>query len=188
MAFGLLAGGAGVLSSARSAENRAADEQTRALEQAREILAPYISGGEEALGGMMALLGLSGADAQQSAISGIEGSPVFQSMVNQGEDAILANASATGGLRGGNVQQSLSEFRPQVLSGLINKNVSTLGGIASLGGNAASNLAGANIQTGADIGNRRFAGGMAQTQFLSDAFGTLAGFASGGAGGAGGGF
>ncbi|WP_449405980.1 hypothetical protein [Massilia phosphatilytica] len=36
--------------------------------------------------------------------------PRFQALQQQGNDAILANASATGGLRGGNVQGALGQF------------------------------------------------------------------------------
>ena len=57
-------------------------------------------------------------------------------MVQQGQDAILQNASAIGGLRGGNTQAALAQFRPALLSQLIAEQYNRLGGLSSLGQNA----------------------------------------------------
>jgi len=81
---------------------------------------------------------LAGEDEQQQAIEQLEGSPQFQALQTQGEEAILQNASATGGLRGGNTQAALAQFRPQMLSNLIQQQYANLGGITSLGQNAAT--------------------------------------------------
>ena len=59
-------------------------------------------------------------------------------MVKQGEYGLLANQAATGGLRGGNTQAALAQFRPQMLQTLINQQLSTLGGIAANGQGAAT--------------------------------------------------
>lgn len=94
-----------------------------------------------------ALLGLSGQEAQRAAIGQIESSPGFQSLVRQGEAGILANASATGGLRGGNVQAALAQFRPALLSQAIESQFAKLGGLTSLGQNAAAGVGNAGLQT-----------------------------------------
>jgi hypothetical protein len=83
-----------------------------------------------------AMMGLLGADAQQASISGIESSPYFQAVAQQGENAMLQNASATGGLRGGNTQGALAQFRPQLLNQLIQQRYSNLGGLVNVGQNA----------------------------------------------------
>jgi hypothetical protein len=93
-----------------------------------------------------------GMDAQQQAISQLEQSPMFQALARQGEEGILQNASATGGLRGGNVQGALGQFRPALLNQQIQQQLSTLGGIAGLGQNAAAGVGNADIQTGQSIG------------------------------------
>ena len=93
------------------------------------------------------LLGLNGADAQGRAISGIENSPYFSGLVKQGENAILQNASATGGLRGGNTQGALAQFRPQMLAAAIADQYQRLGGITSLGQNAAAGVGNAGQST-----------------------------------------
>jgi hypothetical protein len=126
---------------------RGIDEQQRQFNKLIELMSPYVSQGTEALkrlqpyeqagtqafGQQQALIGLQGPDAQKKAMAGFETSPLFQSLTQQGENAILQNASATGGLRGGNVQGALSQFRPQVLNQLIEQQYGRLGGLAGTG-------------------------------------------------------
>lgn len=92
------------------------------------------------------LLGLNGADAQRSAVGGIENSPMFSSLVNQGENAMRQNASATGGLRGGNFQGALAQFRPAMLSAAIADQYSRLGGLTGIGQNAAAGVGNSGAQ------------------------------------------
>ena len=70
----------------------------------------------------------------------------------------MANAAATGGLRGGNTQRALAQFRPALLSQLINQRYEQLGGLSGQGLQAAgqgaqSSLAGAQL-IGDIIGER----------------------------------
>lgn len=129
-----------------------------------DITQPYIQAGGQALQGMQGLLGLRGAGEQQAAIQGIEQGAQFQELARQGEQGILQNASATGGLRGGNVQAALSQFRPALLNQLIESQYGKLAGLTSMGGTAAQNLlsmgqgsatgiASAEQQRAANIGN-----------------------------------
>ena len=127
------------------------DEQRRQFEAVRELLAPFVTGGTTAFGQQMALAGVGGADAQRAALQAIEQGPEFAALAQQGETAILQNAAATGGLRGGNVQGALAQFRPQILSGLIEQQYSRLGGLASAGQNAAAGVGTAGMQTGQNI-------------------------------------
>lgn len=168
-------GGAMQSRSARTAANaqtQAADagiaEQRRQFDQVRELLNPYVQAGTGALQGQLDLAGLGGADAQAAAIQRIEQGPQFTSMIQQGENAILQNASATGGLRGGNTQGALAQFRPQVLNSLIDQQYSRLGGISSMGQNAAAGVGNAGMQTGANVSN------LIQQQGAAQAGGALA--------------
>jgi hypothetical protein len=136
-----------------AAAQQGIEEQRRQFDKFVELMAPYVTAGTGALGGQQALLGLGGAEAQQQAITGIEGSPQFQAMVQQGENAILQQAAATGGLRGGNVQAALAQFRPQVLSDLINQQYTRLGGLSTMGQNAAAGQAAAGQTLGANVSN-----------------------------------
>jgi hypothetical protein len=114
------------------------------------------------------LAGLSGANAQQQAIQGIQNGPQFAAMTQAGEAGILANASATGGLRGGNVQAALGQFRPQVLSQLIDQQYSRLGGLSAMGQNAAAGVGTAAQNTGQAVS------GLMQQQGAARAGGALA--------------
>jgi len=142
---------------AAGAQVEAADkgvaEQRRQFDAMQELLNPYVEAGDVGLKQQMDLGGMSGPEAQQAAISAIEGGAEFGAMTRQGEEAILQNASATGGLRGGNTQGALAQFRPQVLSSLINQQYTRLGGLAANGQNAAANVGTAGMQTGQNISN-----------------------------------
>jgi len=168
-------------SQASSAQQQASqagiEEQRRQFEAVRELLAPYTQAGLPALQQQQALLGLSGAEAQQAAISAIENQPGFQSMIQQGENAMLQNASATGGLRGGNLQGAMSQFRPQMLSQAIQDQYARLGGMTSLGQQSASGVGTAGMQTGRGIadllgqmGAARAGGILGQAQSKSNVY------------------
>jgi hypothetical protein len=82
--------------------------------------------------------GMTGDQAQATAIDRIANSPILQELTRQGEEAILQNASATGGLRGGNVQGALAQYRPQMLQQEIDKQFARLGGLSGMGQSAIS--------------------------------------------------
>ena len=144
-------------SKAAAAQTQAADrgveEQRRQFDRVQELLSPYVEAGDVALEQQMALGGMSGAEAQREAISAIEAGQEFQALTQQGEEAILQSAAATGGLRGGNTQAALAQFRPQVLSSLINQQYSRLGGLTALGQQSAAGVGTAGMQTGSNIAN-----------------------------------
>lgn len=123
------------------AANRGIDEQHSQFEAIQKLLAPYIQGGTNAMGAQSDLLGLNGTDAQQKAIDAIQNGSQFGALAKQGEDAILQNASATGGLRGGNTQGALAQFRPQLLNSLIDQQFSKLGSLTSIGQASATGQA-----------------------------------------------
>lgn len=155
------------------------DEQRRQFDAIQQLLAPYVQAGGGALGAyapyqqagagalptlqqyaqagapaleqQQALIGLRGPEAQRQAIAGIEGGQQFQAMSRQGENALLQNASATGGLRGGNLQGALAQFRPQLLSSLIDQQYGRLGGLAATGGTVAQNLASSGLSATGEL-------------------------------------
>lgn len=129
------------------------DEQRRQFEAVQALLAPFVQAGTGALAQQSALVGLGGADAQTAAIRALEQGPEFQALTRQGEEAIMQSAAATGGLRGGNIQAALAQFRPQILSGLIEQQYSRLGGLTTAGQNAAAGVGTAGMTTGANVSN-----------------------------------
>jgi hypothetical protein len=195
---------AGRASQAQLQSSQAAlDEQRRQFDVTRELLQPYVQAGTPALREQLRILGLISPQEQQAAIQQQEQSPFFQALARQGEEALLQRASATGGLRGGNVQGALAQFRPALLNQFIDQQYGRLGGIAGMGQNAAAGLGVFGAQNAANIGNlltgqgRALAGNaLAQGQAQANLFGglgqaasTLGGFAAfGGFGGGGGAF
>ena len=95
--------------------------------------------------------GVSAADAQKNAIAGLANGEQFQALAKQGEYGIMANAAATGGLRGGDTQGALAQYRPAMLQGLIDRQLANLGGIAANGQNAATNTGTAAQNAGQQV-------------------------------------
>jgi hypothetical protein len=128
-------------------------EQRRQFDAMRELLKPYTEAGLPALQAQQAFLGLQGPEAERAAIERIRGGETFQALTRQGEEALLQRASATGGLRGGNIQAALSQFRPQLLSSLIEQQYGRLGGMTALGQQSAAGVGAAGLETGANVAN-----------------------------------
>lgn len=108
-------------------------ETARQFDLTRADFAPEQQAGNDALAKMRALLGLDGAEGQQAEIDALRGSPLYQSLYRNGEEATLANASATGGLRGGNAQHSLYNLGEDTLSSVIASQLSNYGGLVGVG-------------------------------------------------------
>jgi hypothetical protein len=138
------------------------DEQRRQYEETQRLLAPYVSAGVPAVRQMQALSGALGPEAERAAIAQIEASPTLQAAVDRGETALLQRASATGGLRGGNIQAALAQFRPQMLSQEIQSRLGQFGGLATLGSNAAARQGTFGATTAGNIGNLLGTQGQAQ--------------------------
>jgi len=136
-----------------AAAGKGIEEQRRQFDKLVELMTPYIQAGTGAMGQQQALIGLSGPEAERAAIERISGGETFKALTAQGEEALLQRASATGGLRGGNVQAALSQFRPQVLNALIEQQYGRLGGFTQLGQASAAGQAGAGMTSASNIGN-----------------------------------
>jgi hypothetical protein len=127
------------------------DEQRSQFESMQKLLSPYVQAGEGAMSQQQAMMGLKGPEAQAEAMRAISESPEMAALTQQGENAILQQGSATGGLRGGNIQGALAQFRPQMLSSLINQQYGRLGGLTQIGQASAAGVGAAGMQTGQSI-------------------------------------
>lgn len=179
------------------AAGRAADAQTTAAQMGveenrrqfdfiQELMKPYVDSGKTALNQQMGMLGLNGAAAQQQAIGALQNSPFFQAQLNQGTNALLQNASATGGLRGGNTQAALAQFAPQLLQQTFQNQLANVGQLATQGQNAAAGVGAQAANTGnqnaalfGDIGQARAGAALARGQNTQDLIGSLMGAAGG---------
>jgi hypothetical protein len=148
------ASAAGDAAAAQGAASQAGiEEQRRQFDEMRKLLQPYTEAGIPALEQQQTLLGLRGPEAEQAAIARLTGGETFKALAAQGENALLQQASATGGLRGGNLQAALGQFRPQLLSSLIEQQYGRLGGMTNLGQASAAGVGAAGMETGTNIAN-----------------------------------
>lgn len=148
------ASASGDAASAQGAASQAGiEEQRRQFDEMRKLLQPYTEAGLPALEQQQTLLGLKGPEAEQAAIARLTGGETFKALAQQGENALLQQASATGGLRGGNIQAALGQFRPQLLSSLIEQQYGRLGGMTSMGQASAAGVGAAGMETGTNIAN-----------------------------------
>ena len=175
---------------AGAAQERAAlmgvEEQRAAREEMRGLLQPYVAAGGPALQAQMAALGLAGPEAQQAYVTQQEQNPLFQSLLRQGEESVLQNASATGGLRGGNVQGALAQFRPQLLNQFLEQQYGRLGGMTQLGQRSAAGVGAAGMDAAGDIatllgerGQAQAGGALARGKMFSDILGEVGGIGKG---------
>jgi len=93
---------------------------------ARGVLDPTVTA-------MGDLIGINGDPAAQSALDRLKASPLYTSLFNTGEEAVLQNAAATGGIRGGNTQRGLAEFGADTFAKVIQQQLGNLGGLAGIG-------------------------------------------------------
>lgn len=180
MSWGYVAVGAATLVSgymSSEAQKEAAEEASEAqagaaragiseeryqFDRMQELLQPYTEAGVGALEQQQAIAGTLGPEAQKKAIEDIEKSPIFQTMTRQGEEAMLQSAAATGGLRGGDVQGALAQFRPAMLQQLIESQYGKLGGLTQLGQASAAGEVAAGQQTSSQIADLLAQAGGAQ--------------------------
>lgn len=118
------------------------EAQQEQFDQINAMLQPYRLIGRRGLDGQRDILGINGDAAQQREYRDIENSPAFGALMDQGENAMRQNASATGGLRGGNFQGALAQFRPQMLAQLIEQQYGRYADLTSTGLNAATQTGG----------------------------------------------
>jgi hypothetical protein len=144
---------------ASQAANTQAASADKAIAEARDarlanqqLQSPFVDAGSKAIAQQMGLIGLNGTAAQQDSMNALLSGPEYTTGVRQGEEAILQNASATGGLRGGNTNNSLANFRADLLASTFNNQFQRLGQVSSLGQNAASGVGNAGMETAASIG------------------------------------
>lgn len=131
----------------------AIDEQKRQFDSIVKLLSPYVNTGTNAVNAQADILGLNGAANSMQAINSLQNSPIFQGIAQQGENAILQNSAATGGLRGGNTQAALAQYRPALLQQYLQQHFQNLGSLSGLGQASAAGQASAGQASAANIGN-----------------------------------
>lgn len=139
-------------------------ESKRQFDITRQDYAPYQALGTSAIMPLRDLVGVNGADAQQQLIDQLKGGPLYTSLINSGEEGLLANASATGGLRGGNTEEALARFRGDTLNSVIANQLAQYSGLVGIGSgatDAVSNFGAAAVNSQNQLRNQ---GAAAQAQ------------------------
>lgn len=149
--------------------NIAAQAQREALEylkQTEEIPQAFREDALKRLGGLYDLEG--GIGSQQALIDRAQESPLYKAIIgaqSEGENAILRQASATGGLRSGNVQEALADYTTQLQNKALlesyNQQISGLTGLAQLPSNA-NQIAQQTSAVGQTLGQGVIAAGQAE--------------------------
>ena len=152
---------------------------------------PIVAGQKGSLQLQQDLIGLNGNAAQQAAYDQIQNSAGFKSQLQLGQNAMLQNAAATGGLRGGNTQAAMAQFAPALLNQAIASQYQNLAGMTALGQNAAAMQGNAGMNSASQISNLYQSQGantagyqLARGQNTQNMIGSIAG-AFGGMGGGG---
>lgn len=148
-------GGKGASSAAKAqaqASEQATAENARQFNQTQANIMPDVNAGNAATQQLLRALGLgdmytgtsqnpyTAQQQQEGYLSGVKSSPLYTGAYDTGVDTILQNAAATGGLRGGNVQNSLAQFGSGLFSNVYQNQVSNLQNLSGLGANAATGL------------------------------------------------
>lgn len=123
-------------------------ESRRQFDIGQKKLDPFLAAGRRATTKQEELLGLLGADRQEAAFGAFKESPGQKFLRERGERSLLRNASAIGGLGGGNVRQALQEQGIGVAGQQLGDFQNRLASLGSLGGGAAQTSAGLGSQFG----------------------------------------
>lgn len=134
------------------------DETRRQYDTTRADFEPYRELGIGGAQGLGDLVGINGGDAQSAEIEALRASPLYQSLYDNGEEALLQTASATGGLRGGNTQRGLADFGRDTLSQVIEQQLSRYAGLAGIGQGAAGSVGAFGADAVASMNASRNAG------------------------------
>lgn len=141
--------------------------------QAVGTINPFVQGGADASRMQADLSGANGPQAQQAAFQNFQNSPGQQFAVEQGEQAIIRNQAAIGGLGGGNVRRELNRQGIGHAQQNFQQQFQNLGSIAGRGQQAAGLQAGIQERGGVNLSNLALQGGVLPAQAVGNAAGQL---------------
>lgn len=154
-----------------NAANNASALQLQMFEQTEQNEAPFLQAGTGALPFLQAGIGTGGGNVTGTGplnapftLADFKNSPGYEFQMNQGENAILNSASATGGVKSGNTLKGLTSYGEGVANqdywnaynayvNAQNQKFDQLQTVAGSGQNAAGNLGALSSQVGQSVGN-----------------------------------
>ena len=168
-------GGDKAAKESRKASEVQAQYQREALEylkQREELPQQFREGALTMLGGLYGLEG--GEGSQQQLIDHAKASPLYNALMEGGEESILRQQAATGGLRSGDTQAALVGNQNQALLSAYNQQLQGLAGLSGIQSYApqiASSIGG----IGQTLAQGRVAAAQAEMQGSQGGFGNLLG-------------
>lgn len=149
----------GIETSAERAAKAAAGVQEKfgreaiaGLGQVREDLTPFREAGTQALEEQRALLGLGGREAQEAAFGRFTDSPGQAFLRQRGEQALIRQHAAIGGLGGGRVREALQQQGISVAQQELQGQLARLSMMSEAGRGAIGTGAGVASQIGQQLG------------------------------------
>lgn len=143
---------------------------------AQDTMSPYTTAGAGASDLQAALSGAMGAGAQQTAMGNYQSSPYVDQARLNAERAILRNASATGGIGGGNTLDQLYQNAAGMFMQDYGNQFNRLGQVADRGYGAAQNIAGIGASLGGQGAGIRSALGQQAAQIPGNVSSQIGGY------------
>lgn len=164
---------------ASSAINEAANTQAAYqrealayLKEREQLPQQFREGALTRLGG---IAGLAGGDgSQREMIDKAKASPLYASLLEGGEEAVLRNRSMTGGMRSGGAISDVKDVQNHALLTSYNEQMNGLRGLAALPSNANA-IAQGTAGIGQTLSQGQIAGSQAQIQAQNNGFNQLMG-------------
>jgi hypothetical protein len=148
--YGGLVGAMGELN---AGQTKATDAMTGAAGNASDLIRPYYDEGRGASDYQAALTGALGGQAQADAFQRYQESPEQAYLKEQSERALTRNASATGGLQGGNVLKELQKNATGLAAQDFQNSFNRLETTAGRGYDAGKALSGIELGLGDKLGD-----------------------------------
>jgi hypothetical protein len=142
--------------------------------QAVGTINPFVQGGADAAQLQAAQSGALGPEAQMAAFQQFQNSPAQQFAVEQGEQGIIRQQAALGGLGGGNVRRELTRFGVGTAQQNFQQQFQNLGNVANRGQQAAGLQAGIQERGGINLSNLALQGGVLPAQAVGNTANQLA--------------
>jgi len=144
----------------------AAAEQKRQSLASRADQMPWLTAGGQALGVQGNSLGLNGAGAQANYFNNFNLTPGQAFLRSQQEKAMLANASRTGGLGGGNIRADLQQSGITGAMQNYETDYNRMAGISGTGQTSSNNLAGLGQASAQNLANLSMSAGDARSSSI----------------------
>ena len=150
-----------------NAEGKANLAVQKGANQAISYLDPYNKAGQNSMNLQAAYSGALGPEAQRAAFAAYNNSPGQEWLRQQGEESIMNQAAATGGIGGGDVLKELQRFGTGLAQQDFQNQFDRLSTLTNQGINAGTNMGNFAFNSGTAQGANTMASGQGQAQLAA---------------------